>query len=42
MGWGNKVIEIRVVEIGYLDGVFMYKKVQKFKFFCERNDKVSV
>ncbi|KAK2709774.1 serine/threonine-protein kinase mig-15-like isoform X4 [Artemia franciscana] len=40
MGWGNKAIEIRNVETGHLDGVFMHKKAQKLKFLCERNDKV--
>lgn len=40
MGWGNKAIEIRNVENGHLDGVFMHKKAQKLKFLCERNDKV--
>nr|CAD7581946.1 unnamed protein product [Timema californicum] len=39
MGWGNKAIEIRSVETGHLDGVFMHKKSQKLKFLCERNDK---
>ena len=29
MGWGNKAIEIRSVESGHLDGVFMHKKVMK-------------
>lgn len=42
MGWGNKAIEIRSVDTGHLDGVFMHKKAQKLKFLCERNDKVSV
>lgn len=41
MGWGNKAIEIRGVETGHLDGVFMHKKAQKLKFLCERNDKVK-
>lgn len=41
MGWGNKAIEIRSVDTGHLDGVFMHKKAQKLKFLCERNDKVS-
>ena len=41
MGWGNKAIEIRGVETGHLDGVFMHKKAQKLKFLCERNDKVG-
>nr|CAD7428479.1 unnamed protein product [Timema monikensis] len=41
MGWGNKAIEIRSVETGHLDGVFMHKKSQKLKFLCERNDKVG-
>ncbi|XP_074598876.1 serine/threonine-protein kinase msn isoform X2 [Brevipalpus obovatus] len=40
MGWGNKAIEIRNVENGHLDGVFMHKRAQKLKFLCERNDKV--
>ncbi|CAG9859544.1 unnamed protein product [Phyllotreta striolata] len=40
MGWGNKAIEIRAVESGHLDGVFMHKKSQRLKFLCERNDKV--
>ena len=40
MGWGNKAIEIRNVETGQLDGVFMHKRVQRLKFLCERNDKV--
>ncbi|XP_072393671.1 serine/threonine-protein kinase mig-15 isoform X8 [Diabrotica undecimpunctata] len=40
MGWGNKAIEIRSVESGHLDGVFMHKKSQRLKFLCERNDKV--
>lgn len=40
MGWGNKAIEIRNVDSGHLDGVFMHKKAQRLKFLCERNDKV--
>ncbi|KAG8189681.1 hypothetical protein JTE90_022495 [Oedothorax gibbosus] len=40
MGWGNKAIEIRNVETGHLDGVFMHKKAQRLKFLCERNEKV--
>ncbi|XP_059507319.1 mitogen-activated protein kinase kinase kinase kinase 4 [Stegostoma tigrinum] len=40
MGWGEKAIELRCVENGCLDGVFMHKKAQKLKFLCERNDKV--
>ena len=40
MGWGLKAIEIRCVETGHLDGVFMHKKDQRLKFLCERNDKV--
>ena len=40
MGWGSKAIEIRSVETGQLDGVFMHKRTQKLKFLCERNDKV--
>ena len=42
MGWGHKAIEIRSVDNGELDGVFMHKKPQKLKFLCERNDKVRV
>ena len=42
MGWGNKAIEIRSVETGHLDGVFMHKKAQRLKFLCERNDKVRL
>lgn len=42
MGWGNKAIEIRNVETGHLDGVFMHKKAQRLKFLCERNEKVNV
>ena len=42
MGWGHKAIEIRAIETGHLDGVFMHKKAQKLKFLCERNDKVSL
>ncbi len=42
MGWGSKAIEIRAVENGQLDGVFMHKRTQKLRFLCERNDKVCV
>lgn len=42
MGWGEKAIEIRSVETGHLDGVFMHKRAQRLKFLCERNDKVVV
>uniref|UniRef100_A0A8C7SR61 non-specific serine/threonine protein kinase n=1 Tax=Oncorhynchus mykiss TaxID=8022 RepID=A0A8C7SR61_ONCMY len=41
MGWGEKAIEIRAVETGHLDGVFMHKRAQRLKFLCERNDKVG-
>lgn len=41
MGWGEKAIEIRSVETGHLDGVFMHKRAQRLKFLCERNDKVK-
>lgn len=41
MGWGEKAIELRSVETGNLEGVFMHKKAQKLKFLCERNDKVQ-
>ncbi|RXM28217.1 TRAF2 and NCK-interacting protein kinase, partial [Acipenser ruthenus] len=39
MGWGEKAIEIRSVETGHLDGVFMHKRAQRLKFLSERNDK---
>ena len=42
MGWGLKAIEIRAVENGQLDGVFMHKRTQKLRFLCERNDKVWI
>lgn len=42
MGWGEKAIEIRSVETGHLDGVFMHKRAQRLKFLSERNDKVSL
>ena len=42
MGWGEKAIEIRSVEKGLLDGVFMHKRANKLKFLCERNDKGEV
>lgn len=34
------LLQIRSVESGHLDGVFMHKKAQRLKFLCERNDKV--
>ena len=40
MGWGDKAIEVRAVETGLLDGVFMHKRAQTFRFLCERNEKV--
>ncbi|VEL44459.1 unnamed protein product [Protopolystoma xenopodis] len=40
LGWGLKAIEVRSAETGHLVGVFMHKREQKFKFLCERNDKV--
>ncbi len=40
MGWGEKAIEIRSVETGHLEGVFMHKRAQRLTFLCERNDKV--
>uniref|UniRef100_A0A1I8IA19 non-specific serine/threonine protein kinase n=1 Tax=Macrostomum lignano TaxID=282301 RepID=A0A1I8IA19_9PLAT len=40
MGWGNKAIEIRAVDTGQLDGVFMHRREQKLKFLCEKSDKV--
>ena len=42
MGWGEKAIEVRSVQTGQLDGVFMHKRVQAFTFLCERNEKVSL
>uniref|UniRef100_A0A673MKR2 non-specific serine/threonine protein kinase n=1 Tax=Sinocyclocheilus rhinocerous TaxID=307959 RepID=A0A673MKR2_9TELE len=42
MGWGEKAIEIRSVETGHLDGVFMHKRAQRLKFLSERNDKMFV
>ncbi|PIO36360.1 hypothetical protein AB205_0012970 [Aquarana catesbeiana] len=42
MGWGEKAIEIRSVETGHLDGVFMHKRAQRLKFLCERNDKQTL
>ena len=41
MGWGSKAIEIRAVDNGQLDGVFMHKRTQKLRFLCEKNDKVA-
>lgn len=41
MGWGEKAIEVRSVETGLLDGVFMHKRAQTFRFLCERNEKVK-
>ncbi|TSL34511.1 Misshapen-like kinase 1 [Bagarius yarrelli] len=40
--WGEMPtsVEIRSVETGHLDGVFMHKRAQRLKFLCERNDKV--
>ncbi|CDS36912.2 unnamed protein product [Echinococcus multilocularis] len=40
LGWGLRAIEVRSAETGHLDGVFMHKREQRFKFLCERNDKV--
>ena len=42
MGWGEKAIEVRSVETGLLDGVFMHKRAQTFRFLCERNEKVRL
>ena len=42
MGWGEKAIEVRSVQTGQLDGVFMHKRVQAFTFLCERNEKVKI
>lgn len=42
MGWGEKAIEVRSVQTGQLDGVFMHKRVQAFTFLCERNEKVNI
>ena len=38
---GSKAVEIRAIENGNLDGIFMSKRNQKLRFLCERNDKVS-
>ncbi|KAG9328580.1 hypothetical protein JZ751_012900, partial [Albula glossodonta] len=35
-GLGEKAIEIRSVETGHLDGVFMHKRAQRLKFLSER------
>lgn len=40
LGWGLRAIEVRSAATGHLDGVFMHKREQRFKFLCERNDKV--
>nr|VZI05694.1 unnamed protein product [Spirometra erinaceieuropaei] len=40
LGWGLRAIEVRSAETGHLDGVFLHKREQRFKFLCERNDKV--
>lgn len=39
-GFLAPLFQIRSVESGHLDGVFMHKKAQRLKFLCERNDKV--
>uniref|UniRef100_A0AAR2ILW3 non-specific serine/threonine protein kinase n=1 Tax=Pygocentrus nattereri TaxID=42514 RepID=A0AAR2ILW3_PYGNA len=41
MGWGEKAIEIRSVETGHLDGVFMHKRAQRLKFLSDRNNHLS-
>ena len=38
----STAIEVRSVQTGQLDGVFMHKRVQAFTFLCERNEKVSL
>ncbi|KAJ0004413.1 hypothetical protein NQD34_010627 [Periophthalmus magnuspinnatus] len=35
MGWGEKAIEIRSVETGHLDGVFMHKGLRGSSFFVK-------
>ena len=40
MGWGEKAIEIRSIDRGLLNGVFMHKRPNKLKFLTEKNDKV--
>lgn len=40
MGWGAKAIEIRSDDTGNLDGVFMHKKAQMFKFLSDTNNNV--
>lgn len=42
MGWGEKAIEIRSIDKGLLNGVFMHKRPNKLKFLTERNDKVTI
>ncbi len=42
MGWGEKAIEVRNLQTGMLDSVFMHKRRQVFRFLCERNEKVSI
>ena len=42
MGWGEKAIEVRNLQTGMLDSVFMHKRRQVFRFLCERNEKVSL
>jgi len=42
MGWGEKAIEIRSIDKGLLNGVFMHKRPNKLKFLTERNDKVNI
>ena len=41
MGWGEKAIEVRNLQTGTLDSVFMQKRRQMFRFLCERNEKVG-
>uniref|UniRef100_UPI00358E489B TRAF2 and NCK-interacting protein kinase-like isoform X3 n=1 Tax=Myxine glutinosa TaxID=7769 RepID=UPI00358E489B len=40
LGWGEKAIEIRAVESGQLEGVFLHKRSKRLKFLCEHKDKV--
>ena len=40
MGWGERAIEVRNLQTGKLDSVFMHKRRQVFRFLCERNEKV--
>ncbi|KAL3307529.1 hypothetical protein Ciccas_013954, partial [Cichlidogyrus casuarinus] len=41
LGWGKRAIEVRNAKTGQLDGVYNHaKQDHRFKFLCEKNDKV--